>query len=98
MLPAICWGTGGKRDCCRGSISCGAAYAFHITLTWQILKTRQTDITSQGCLFSAVVIFLGNALVLLLALPVLTGQDLLNALQSWFHCNHLLMHRLANML
>jgi len=38
----------------------GAAYAFHVTLTWHILQTRQSDITSQGCLFSAVVIFLGN--------------------------------------
>ena len=38
----------------------GAAYAFHVTLTWHTLKTRQSDITSQGWLFSAVIIFLGN--------------------------------------
>src|SRR3954447_10587298 len=43
----------------------GAAYAFHITLTWHILQTRQTDITDQGYLFSTVVIWLGNILVLL---------------------------------
>src|SRR6266550_7896202 len=43
----------------------GAAYAFHITLTWHILQTRQTDITSQGYLFSGVIIFLGNITVLL---------------------------------
>ena len=38
----------------------GAAYAFHLTLTWEILKTRQSDITGQGYLFSGVVIWLGR--------------------------------------
>ena len=52
----------------------GAAYAFHLTLTAHILKTRQTDITQQGYLFSAVIIFLGNAGVLLAAIPLLTGS------------------------
>jgi len=76
----------------------GAAYAFHLTLTWEILKTRQTDITSQGWLFSAVIIFLGNALVLLVALPLLTGQDLYFALRCWFDCNHQMLHRVVNLL
>ncbi len=49
----------------------GAAYAFHLTLTMHVLKTQQTDITSQGYLFSAVVIFLGNLGVLLLGVPLL---------------------------
>jgi hypothetical protein len=44
----------------------GAAYAFHVTLTLHTLRTQQSDITSQGWLFSAVVIFLGNVCVLLL--------------------------------
>jgi hypothetical protein len=52
----------------------GAAYAFHVTLTLHILRTRQTDITSQGYLFSAVVIFLGNILVLLIGIPLLTSE------------------------
>jgi len=52
----------------------GAAYAFHVTLTFHTLQTRQTDITSQGCLFSAVVIFLGNVAVLLFGIPLLTRQ------------------------
>jgi len=52
----------------------GAAYAFHITLTWEILQTRQTDIASQGYLFSAVAVWLGNLAVLLLGLPWLTGK------------------------
>jgi len=76
----------------------GAAYAFHITLTCEILKSRQTDITSQGYVFSAVVIFLGNALVLLAAVPLLTGHELYYALRCWFDCNHQMMHRVANLL
>lgn len=52
----------------------GAAYAFHITLTWNILKTRQSDITQHGYLFSAVVIWLGNIGVLLVGIPTLTSR------------------------
>jgi hypothetical protein len=52
----------------------GVAYAFHVTLTWHILQTQQTDITSQGWIFSAVIIFLGNVAVLLLAVPLLGGK------------------------
>src|SRR5947207_3717722 len=47
----------------------GAAYAFHVTLTWHILKNRQSDITDQGYLFSAAIIFLGNVSVLLVGIP-----------------------------
>jgi hypothetical protein len=62
----------------------GAAYAFHLTLTWHILQTRQTDITGQGYIFSAVVIFLGNVMVLLAAIPLLTQRvSLLTALSWW---------------
>ena len=49
----------------------GAAYAFHVTLTFHILQTRQSDITGQGYLFSGVVIFLGNVCVLLFGVPLL---------------------------
>jgi len=62
----------------------GAAYAFHLTLTWHILQTRQTDITGQGYIFSAVVIFIGNVLVLLLAIPVLTQRVALFTAFSWW--------------
>jgi len=75
----------------------GAAYAFHITLTMEILKTRQTDITSQGYIFSAVVIFLGNALVLLASVPLLTGHSLYYALRCWCDCNHDMMLRVVNL-
>jgi hypothetical protein len=62
----------------------GAAYAFHLTLTWHILQTRQTDLTGQGYLFSAVVIFLGNLAVLMVGLPLLAGRpDLRTALAWW---------------
>jgi hypothetical protein len=63
----------------------GAAYAFHVTLNAHVLKTQQSDITSQGYLFSAVVIFLGNVLVLLIGLPLLTAKvGLREMLQWWF--------------
>jgi hypothetical protein len=76
----------------------GAAYAFHVTLTWNILQTRQSDITSQGWLFSAVVIFLGNVGVLLLGIPWLTAQvDLLTALGWWLKCTGDVLVRLGRM-
>jgi hypothetical protein len=61
----------------------GAAYAFHATLTWRILKTRQSDIMEQGYLFSAVVIWLGNAGVLVLGIPLLTGRVGLFTALAW---------------
>lgn len=76
----------------------GAAYAFHVTLTWEILKTRQSDITSQGRLFSAVVIFLGNAAVVIIAIPLLTGYHFSDALGLWVHCNKIILMRLLNMI
>jgi hypothetical protein len=63
----------------------GAAYAFHITLTVHILRTRQSDITSQGYLFSAVIIFLGNIFVLIIGIPLLTSEMPLSwAMRSWW--------------
>lgn len=62
----------------------GAAYAFHVTLTCHILQTRQSDITSQGYLFSAVIIFLGNISVLLVGIPLLTGIPLSSAMGLWW--------------
>ncbi len=63
----------------------GAAYAFHVTLTFHVLQTRQSDITSQGYLFSAVVIFLGNAVVLLFGIPLLTRRpEIFKICGLWF--------------
>ena len=73
----------------------GAAYAFHLTFTWHILRTRQTDITSQGYIFSAAVIFLGNALVLLIGVPLLARHSLVEALISWLRCNEQVLRRIV---
>lgn len=62
----------------------GAAYAFHVTLTVFILQTRQSDITEHGYLFSVTIIFLGNALVLLLGLPFLTAETDLETVLHWW--------------
>ncbi len=62
----------------------GAAYAFHVTLTWHILKTEQSDITQHGYLFSAVVIFLGNIGVLLLGVPLLTAKVGVATVMGWW--------------
>lgn len=65
----------------------GAAYAFHVTLTWHILKHSQTDISDQGYLFSAVIIFLGNVAVLLVGIPLLVPKvEVLTALDWWVKC------------
>lgn len=66
-------------------LAVGAAYAFHITLTLHVLRTEQSDITSQGWLFSLVVIFLGNVCVLLFGIPLLTAKvGMFNSLGWWF--------------
>jgi hypothetical protein len=77
----------------------GMAYAFHITLTFHILKTRQSDITGQGYLFSAVVIFLGNVAVLLLGIPLLTAEvSIGESLTWWWKDSLVIFHRLATLL
>jgi hypothetical protein len=74
----------------------GASYAFHVTLTGHALKTRQSDITSQGWLFSMVIIFIGNAAVLLFGLPWLTaGGRWLDALGWWLEGTGQIIHWLA---
>lgn len=62
----------------------GAAYAFHLTLTWHVLKSRQTDITDQGYLFSAVIIFLGNIAVLMFGIPLLAARVNVSTAMSWW--------------
>ena len=76
----------------------GFTYSFHVTLTWHILRTRQTDITSQGYLFSAVVIFLGNISVLLAGLPLLTARlTMLTALGWWMHETGAILERVSRL-
>ena len=77
----------------------GVAYAFHLTLTWHVLQTRQTDITSQGYLFSAVVIFLGNVCGLLLGVPLLTARvGFLNSLGWWLESTGMILHWLQRVI
>lgn len=61
----------------------GAAYAFHVTLTIDVLRTKQSDITQEGYLFSAVIIYLGNIGVLLIGVPLLTGKGNLVTALNW---------------
>jgi hypothetical protein len=76
----------------------GAAYAFHVTLTWQVLSTEQTDITEQGYTFSAVVIFLGNIGMLLVGVPLLISRvGVFTALGWWMECTGQILHRLGRM-
>jgi len=76
----------------------GAAYGFHVTLTAHILKNNQTDITDQGYMFSAVVIFLGNVVFLLAGIPLLAAKvGVLTALGWWAECTGEVFHRLARM-
>lgn len=52
----------------------GVAYAFHVTWTLEIVQTRQSDIRGQGYLFSAVIVAIGNLLVLIAGIALLAGQ------------------------
>jgi hypothetical protein len=77
----------------------GAAYAFHVTLTFHALQTRQTDITDQGYVFSAVIIFLGNIAVLLLGIPLLAAKvSVFAALGWWFEGIGRVFHQLGRWL
>jgi hypothetical protein len=77
----------------------GAAYAFHVTLTFHTLQTRQSDITSQGWLFSAAVVFLGNVCVLLFGIPLLTARvGLLNSLGWWLESTGMILHWLQRVI
>src|SRR6185295_12709207 len=77
----------------------GAAYAFHVTLTFHILKVEQSDITSQGYLFSGVIIFLGNISVMIIGVPLLTARvSLLTALGWWLQESGAFLLRLKHLL
>ena len=82
VLGQLCWDW--TRFLVWFHLILGAAYAFHVTLTGHILQTRQSDITSQGYLFSAVIIFLGNIALLLIGVPLLTKVSVLASLSWWW--------------
>ena len=90
---------GGRGQSIWFHLMLGAAYSFHVTLTWHILQTRQSDITSQGWIFSAVVIFLGNIGVLLVALPLLTARvTVIDAMRWWLQDSAAVLYRLSRMI
>jgi len=69
----------------------GLGWSFHVTFTLMMLLTvKQTDVTSQGVLFSAVVIYFMNLLVMILTATALShsitflavGQSLAGTLAS----------------
>jgi len=62
----------------------GMAYGFHVTLTWQIMHTQQSDITTQGTFFSLIIIFLGNIAVVLLGVPLLSGKVKVGQALIWW--------------
>jgi len=70
----------------------GFFYAFHVAMTIQVLRLRQPDIVSEGALFSAVVIPVGNIVVMLLFLPMLVGSgSVLDGFQSgWFRTGQII--------
>lgn len=61
----------------------GASYAFHLTLTWRALQVEQTDITEHGYWFSGMIIWLGNMLVLIFGIALVTGQAGMLTVISW---------------
>ncbi len=77
----------------------GAAYAFHLTLTCFILQNRQSDITEQGYLFSAVVIFLGNIGILLIGIPLLAAKvDVVTVFRWWMQQTANVLHQMGQIL
>ena len=77
----------------------GAAYAFHVTLTWHVLQTRQSDITQQGYFFSAVIVFLGNVSLLLLGIPLLAAKvSVWRSLSWWWECTGEVFQRFGHWL
>jgi hypothetical protein len=69
-----------------------------VTLTFHTLQTQQSDITSQGYLFSGVVIFLGNAGILLFGIPLLTQKaTLAGAFHFWLTDTARVLHWLQQL-
>ena len=64
----------------------GITYSFLFSLTLKILKIKQPDIVGEGYIFSTVIIFLGNMLVLLIGIPLLTIKiDVSTSFYLWIN-------------
>ena len=81
----------------------GLFWSFHLTFTWSMLHPRQTDLSGEGYLFSAVVIAFFNLLGFLILLSFLAPGGLLAAahlfgakiIQSYLITGRLLAHFFA---
>ena len=49
----------------------GAAFSFHLTFSWHLLRQKQSDLAREGYFFSFVVVWLGNIWMILLGLAVI---------------------------
>ncbi len=77
----------------------GMAYSFHVTLTFNILKIKQPDIKGEGYIFSTIIIFLGNILVLLIGIPLLTNKiTISNSINLWLNQSFQIYHFLMQFL
>jgi len=74
LFLLLAWFFGWKGHAFWFHFGVGMTYTFHLTLTATILRIRQPDLDGEGWLFSGVMIWLMHAGVLLLALPMLTGN------------------------
>ena len=70
-------------------VGLGAAYAFHLTLTWHVLQVRQPDLVTEGIFFSLVIIWLGNCLVMIAALTALSRDPSWSTAGVWFATDQL---------
>ena len=61
----------------------GFTYGFHVTMTGVILRIRQPDLVGEGFLFSGSLIWLGNALILLLGMSWLAGRPGVGTALRW---------------
>lgn len=52
----------------------GGTYMLHFLMTAKVLRFRQPDIESEGCLFSAVTVILGNLAMGLVLCPIALGS------------------------
>jgi TM2 domain-containing membrane protein YozV len=59
----------------------GLFWAFHLTFTASMLHQRQTDLSSQGYVFSGVIILLTNLGLVLLLLSFLTHDGIVGAIR-----------------
>lgn len=76
----------------------GLAYSFHVTLTYKILKIRQPDVTKEGYFFSFIIIILGNMLILLIGIPLLTEKSSVHtALSLWVDYSSQIFHYIFNL-